>query len=162
MCVIVAPRDAGSEPSSYVRGRAKTGHFCTPTVEKQIINTEKAPKAARRYYSQAVKAGGFVFVSGLTAHDLDGKIVGVGDAKAQAIQTFTNVKAVVEEAGSTLEDVVKVTVYVTNIGDLAKVAEARDQFFSKSPTASATVEVKGLAHKDMLIEVEAIAIARGG
>jgi enamine deaminase RidA (YjgF/YER057c/UK114 family) len=98
----------------------------------------------------------------LTAHDLNGEIVGVGDAKAQAIQTFTNVKAVVEEAGSTLEDVVKVTVYVTNIDDLAKVAEARDQFFSKSPTASATVEVKGLAHKDMLIEVEAIAIARGG
>ena len=86
-------------------------------------------------------------------------LVGLGDIRAQTRQTLENVKAVLEAAGATMDDVVKVTVFVTNVAEhFSQIHEVRAEFFEKDYPASTLVEVKALANKDLLIEIEAIAV----
>ena len=110
--------------------------------------------------SHAIKvpAGMLVFVSGQTARDVNREIVGVDDIEAQTHQVFANITAVLEEAGATLEDVVKANIYVTNIADQPKVTEVRKSYFSNAKPASTFVQVKSLAHPDILIEIEVVAV----
>ena len=116
---------------------------------------------SRGIMSQVVKvpAGNLVFVSGQVARNAQGELVGLGDIKAQTRQTLENVKSVLETAGATMDDVVKVTVFVTNVAEhFSQIHEVRAEFFEKGYPASTLVEVRSLANKDMLIEIEAIAV----
>lgn len=108
-------------------------------------------------YSLAVQAGNLVFISGQIARDADGNIVG-RDAKTQARRAFANMKAVVEAAGGTMADIVKITVFLKSVADKAAVWEVRSEVFGDSKPASATVTVADLNHPDYLLEVDGIAV----
>jgi reactive intermediate/imine deaminase len=113
------------------------------------------------HYTDAVRAGDLLFVSGCVSVDGDGNVVGVGDVVAQARQVFTNIGLVLEAAGATFADVVKVTTFLTNVDDRATINPVRQEFFGDARPASTLVEVSRLVLPELLIEVEAVARLRG-
>jgi len=121
---------------------------------KEIIRTEKAPPAIGPY-SQAVRVDPFVFCSGQIALDNTGKAVS-GDIAAQTRQVLGNISAVLTAAGLSMQDVVKTTVYLTDLSLFGEMNAVYAEFFPKSPPARSTVEVSSLP-KGALIEIEAIA-----
>jgi 2-iminobutanoate/2-iminopropanoate deaminase len=131
-------------------------------LDKKLITSERAMKPVRPYYSQAVSVEGakrLIFVSGLT---WDPKLGGETRERAdlQAEFALENMSAILEEAGATMEDIVKITFFVRSIEkDLDKLAEVRYRYFSKSRPSSTLVEVSKLWHPDLLVEVDAIAAA---
>ncbi len=105
-----------------------------------------------------MRVGGFVCVSGTTAIDARGAVVGVNDPYAQAVQTLKNVQTALHDAGARLEDVVRTRIYVTNIGDWEHVGRAHGEVFGAIRPATSMVEVSRLIDPDMLVEIEADAI----
>ena len=110
--------------------------------------------------SQAIKAGPFVFVSGQAGYDDDGNIVQGGFA-AQGDQAFKNLNRALTAAGSSLEKVVKVTIFVTDMEQFSHVVDLRRKYFSAPYPADSIVEIKALYTPEAMIEIEAIAIASG-
>jgi len=108
--------------------------------------------------SQGFRVGDLVIVSGQAAIDQDGHIVGVGDCDAQAEQVFRNLTRVLAAAGSGLDRVVKVTIYLTDMGNFPKIVELRGKWFTAPYPADTIVEVSSLALPGLEIEIEAIAV----
>jgi 2-iminobutanoate/2-iminopropanoate deaminase len=111
------------------------------------------------HYTDAVRAGDLLFVSGVVAIDESGRLVS-DDVVEQARHVFTNIGAVLDAAGATFADVVKVTLFLTNVDDRARINPLRQQVFGETRPASTLVEVSRLAVPGAKIEVEAIAVLR--
>lgn len=124
-------------------------------IQKFSSNTEWEKKVA---YSRAVKTGNHIFVSGTTATDEHGKIIGKGDVYQQTRQCILNIQKVLEEAGASLKQVVRTRTFITDIDKWEAFGKAHHEFFKDINPAATLVEVNKLIHPDLLVEIEVDAV----
>ena len=132
-------------------------------MKKQIVSSKL--RQPNGHFSQATSIaaqGTLVFISGMTARMADGTIAGLGNVEVQTRQVCENVKAAVEEAGGTLEDIVRVDVYVRNMEHFDIIHKVRREYFKAPAPASTMVEVCKFTSPDYLIEMNAIAVLPNG
>jgi reactive intermediate/imine deaminase len=129
-------------------------------LEIQEIGSGRWDSLITSHFADGNVCSEFVFVSGQIALDEQGELVGAGDVVAQAEQVFSNIAAVLTEAGCDLYDVVDVKLYLIDIGDIARIAPVRRRFFGERRPASTAVQIGALVLPDALIEVSAIAVRR--
>ena len=108
--------------------------------------------------AQGYRAGDLLFISGQSGIDGNGQLVGVGDFDAQAEQTFANLERVLRAGGSSLANVIKVTIFLRDMSNFPKIVELRGRYFTPPYPADTIVEVTSLYSRDALIEIEAIAV----
>ena len=124
---------------------------------KEVISTDKGPKAIGPY-SQAIRANGFIFISGQVAFDPATSQLVEGDVAKQTARVLENLKAIAEAAGSSLEKAVKATVFLKDMNDFAAMNEVYARYFTQQPPARSTVEVARLP-RDVRVEIDLIALA---
>jgi reactive intermediate/imine deaminase len=139
-------------------------------VPKDVLRSDEVWDPARvrhpghdyvQPFSQAVRASGrqTIYVSGQVALDANGNVIGKGDMRAQAQQAMTNLKAILAAGGARIADVVKLTVYVTDMSRFAEVQEVRSTFWAGLPLpASTALEIKQLVRPEFMVEIEAVAV----
>jgi len=127
---------------------------------KTAINPGAVAVPLKPYYSNCVRsdAGPLLWISGQVALDKSGNLVGEGDLRAQAVQVLENIKAILADSNAAMDDIVKVTVYVTDIRTFNDIADIRERFFPKDGPASVICEVSALAWPEFMIEIEAVAV----
>ncbi len=109
------------------------------------------------HYTDAVRFGDLLFISGIVAFDGDGNVVGKGDVVAQARQVFDNMRRILAEVGCGFEDVLTVTVFMTDIDDRPKINPVREEVFGDARPASTLIEISKLVYPDLMVEVNAVA-----
>jgi 2-iminobutanoate/2-iminopropanoate deaminase len=131
----------------------KRDNIQPPSMHKRVVGGQVL-------YSHVVAVEGrrMVFIAGQLARDRDGNVVGKGDMRAQIRQVGENLKTALAAAGATLNDLVKTTTFVTDIDEFFRHADVRMEYFGPALPTSTTVEVRRLAHPDLLVEIEAIAM----
>ena len=129
--------------------------------KKQITSSKIRQPSGHFSHATTIEARGrLVFISGMTSRRADGTIAGIGDIEAQTRQVCENIKSAVEAAGGTMDDVVRVDVYVRNIEHFDKIHKVRREYFKTPPPASTMVEVAKMVSPDYLIEINAIALVQ--
>lgn len=118
-------------------------------------------KDQRPRYTLGWRVGQTIYVAGQLPYDRDGNLIGLGDIKAQTRRVLENVRKVVEAGGGTMNDVVKLTVFVTDVRYREPYAEVRSEFFGPNPPASTLVQISNLALPGAMIEIEAVAALDG-
>jgi 2-iminobutanoate/2-iminopropanoate deaminase len=130
--------------------------------KKQIVSAKlRAPSGHFSHATMADARGRLVFISGMTARRADGSIAGIGDIEAQTRQVCENIKAAVEEAGGSMEDICRVDVFVRNMEHFDLIHKVRRDYFKPPAPASTMVEVCKMTSPDYLIEINAIAVIGG-
>jgi 2-iminobutanoate/2-iminopropanoate deaminase len=124
---------------------------------RDVISSDQAPKAIGPY-SQAIRAAGMIFTSGQVAIDPVTQQVVAGDVAVQTDRVLKNLAAILHASGSTLDKVLRCTVFLKNMGDFAAMNEVYGRYFTQTPPARSTVEVARLP-KDVLVEIDVIALA---
>jgi 2-iminobutanoate/2-iminopropanoate deaminase len=145
---------------------SKAADINSRVAGEMLMSTSQPPKrrefrvaglpAALSHYTDAVRFGDILFVSGLTAHDASGQLVGGKDSAEQTRQILKNLTLVLDAAGATMADVLKVTVFLTDINDRAAINPVRQEFFGAARPASTLIEVSRLALPEMKVEIEAV------
>ncbi len=130
------------------------------TTRAVRIKTDPDPYAAFKI-AQAYRVDNLIFVSGQAAIDLEGNVVGVGDFDTQAAQTFDNLERVLKAGGSDLSKIVKVNIYLKDMGNFSKIVGLREQYFTPPYPADTIVEITSLALPELEIEIEAVALVEG-
>lgn len=149
--------------------RTLVASFLSLAVAASVVGGEQNTKMKRTNPTQLARPNGYshvvevgprrtIYVSGQIALNQAGQLVGSGDIKAQTRQVFENLKVALASSGASLDDVVKITVFMTDISQLPGFREVRDTYFTSAPPASSLVEVKSLVRPDLLIEIEAVAV----
>ncbi|MBI2305224.1 MAG: RidA family protein [Chloroflexi bacterium] len=128
-------------------------------MTKEILNPSTIVSMPAAY-SQAVKVGNTIYISGQVAWDKEGKVVGGGDCRAQAEKAYENMGEVLKAAGANFRDVVKLNVYFVNPDDMTKVRGVREKYFGDNVPANTTVVVQRLARPELLLEIEAVAVVQ--
>ena len=126
-------------------------------MARKIIQPVSVHSTAGVGYSHAAKAGDIVYIAGQIALNADGNLVGKGDAETQTHQAYVNLQAILEELGGSLEDIVKLTTYLTDRSHLEAFRRARNRFFEDPFPPNTLLFVSGLAQPDYLVEIEAVA-----
>lgn len=126
----------------------------------KLIKTDPDPLAPFRL-AQGYQVGDVIYLSGQAAIDLEGNIVGAGDFDAQAAQVFENIALLLKTAGSSMEQIVKVTIYLTDMANFPKIIELRGQHFTPPYPADTIVQVASLALPELMIEIDVIALCQG-
>jgi 2-iminobutanoate/2-iminopropanoate deaminase len=128
-------------------------------MDKETITADNLSKPLG-IYSHAVKVKGnqLLFISGMTARDQKGNLVGKGDMKRQTQQILENIKVILDRVGATFDNIVKITIFITDMSHFKEIHEVRAKYFKKDFPASTLVQVSRLVDEDMLIEIEAIAV----
>ena len=129
-----------------------------PPVEPRLIKTDPDPFEPF-CIAQGYQVGNLIFLSGQAALDLEGNIVGRGDFDLQAEQTLRNIRTLLDQAGSGLDKLIKVTIYLTDMACFPKIVELRRKWFTPPYPADTIVEVRSLALPELMIEIDAIALA---
>ena len=128
-------------------------------MSKTFINPEGVSKPVGYTHVVDTRGSRTVYISGQVPQDVQGNIVGIGDMKAQAEQVFLNLQAALNSVGGTFEDIVKFTMFVTDISQLPAVREVRNRYINTAePPASSAVEVSKLFRPEILLEIEAIVV----
>ena len=132
----------------------------TANPRRQALYPPGVPKPIKGYYSNCIKvsSGPLLFIAGQIPIDEQGKLVGKDDVVAQARQVYKNIEAILVGLGGTLQDLVKVTVYITDIAYMNALAPLRESLFPKDGPVSACVQVVALAEPDIKIEIEGVAV----
>jgi 2-iminobutanoate/2-iminopropanoate deaminase len=127
---------------------------------KTALNPAVVAAPLKPYYSNVVRsdAGPLLWISGQVPLDAKGRLVGKGNLRAQAVQVLENIKGILEDSDATMDDIVKVTVYVTDIGAFNSIADIREKYFPVFGPASVICEVSALAWPEFMIEIEAVAV----
>src|SRR5262250_701367 len=129
--------------------------------KQQIVSKKLRQPGGHFSHAISAAAGKLVFLSGMTSRRADGSIAGIGDIEAQTRQVCENLKAAVEEAGGTLDDIVRVDVYVRNMEHFDAIHKVRREYFKAPAPASTMVEICKMTSPDYLIEINAIAVLPG-
>ena len=132
------------------------------TAAIEQVTVPGVPEPSPPIFSNCLRVGDQLFISGMTAGRPDGSMDGGDDAYGQSRACFEKIRHLVEAAGGTMRDVVKLTIYLTDMADRPALGRARGEFFQGRMPCSTLVQISGLVHPAMLVEVEAIAILGAG